>query len=89
MSADREWLPDGESEDEEAGGSAYEDDEPYPAEDAGDDPASGRDAKGERSEQDRWRRFGWVALIILTTGVAWALILSSILVNRSGTARPS
>ena len=47
------------------------------------DPAK-RGEKSERSEQDRWRRFGWVALIILTAGVAWALILSTILINRSG-----
>ncbi len=39
---------------------------------------------GERSDQDKWRRFGWAALIILTIGVGWALILSTILINRSG-----
>ena len=48
-------------------------------------PGSGGESdEDERSEQDRWRRFGWVALIILTVGVAWALILSTILINRSG-----
>ena len=41
-------------------------------------------SEGERSEQDHWRRFGWVALAILTTGVAWALVLATILIDRSG-----
>ena len=40
--------------------------------------------KFRRSEQAQWRWFGWVALIILTTGVAWALILATHLVNSSG-----
>ena len=89
MSADREWPPDGETEGEEVEGSAYGDAEPYPGDDLRAAPAPGSGGqsdrkKPERSEQDRWRRFGWVALIILTAGVAWALILSTILINRSG-----
>jgi hypothetical protein len=67
---------------------ADEDVEPYPLEGARAAPAPGsgsqRGRGGETSEQDRWRRFGWVALIILTIGVAWALILSTILIDRSG-----
>ena len=46
---------------------------------------SDEDDDGDRrSEQDQWRRFGWVALAITTTGVAWALVLATILINRSG-----
>ena len=85
---------DGVDEGEEVERSAYEDDEedvePYSA-DGGVTPApeSGRlgrqsGRRSVRSEQGPWRRFAWVALIILTAGVAWALILSTILINRSG-----
>ena len=37
-----------------------------------------------RSEHDKWRRWAWAALVVLVLGVAWALTLSTILLNRSG-----
>ena len=37
-----------------------------------------------RSDQDKWRRWAWAALVVLVLGVAWALTLSTILLNRSG-----
>ena len=37
-----------------------------------------------RSEHDKWRRWAWAALVVLVIGVAWALTLSTILLNRSG-----
>ena len=40
--------------------------------------------EGRRSEQDKWRRWAWAALVVLVVGVAWALTLSTILLNRSG-----
>ena len=84
MSGDREWPTEGEAEDDELEGSADEGLEPYPDPDSGADPAPGSDSQGDKSEQDQWRRFGWVALIILTIGVAWALTLGTILIDRSG-----
>ena len=37
-----------------------------------------------RSEHDKWRRWAWAALVVLVLGVAWALTLSTILLDRSG-----
>ena len=45
--------------------------------------AKSRD-KIERTEQDKWRRWAWAALIVSVLGVAWALTLNTILLNRSG-----
>ena len=47
--------------------------------------ANGQPSDGDvRSEQDKWRRWAWAALVVLVIGVAWALALSTILLNRSG-----
>ena len=47
----------------------------------GEPPTSEEDG---RSEHDKWRRWAWAALVVLVIGVAWALTLSTILLNRSG-----
>ena len=40
---------------------------------------------GERhTDQDKWRRVAWIAVISAIIGVGWALTLSTILLNRSG-----
>ena len=62
------------------------DDELQP-EDLDDDPrySADRDEGAEPpSEQHRWRRLAFVALIIATVGVGWALILGTIFIARSG-----
>ena len=38
----------------------------------------------ERTEQDKWRRWAWAALVVIVIGVAWALVLNTVLLNRSG-----
>ena len=40
--------------------------------------------KVERTDQDRWRSWAWAALVVVVLGVAWALVLGTILLNRSG-----
>ena len=92
MSADREWRPESETGGEGVERPGYEAGGAVSGRGLGgglegtEEAARIRRPRGgsERSEQDQWRRFGWVALVILTTGVAWALVLSTILINRSG-----
>ena len=38
----------------------------------------------EPTQQDRWRRLGWVAVIALILGVVWGLTLGTILIKQSG-----
>ena len=46
-------------------------------------PATASADRG-RSEQHRWRRWAWWALIIATVGGGWVLVLATIFIARSG-----
>ena len=71
-------------EDEPAGDELGPDDVPSHAESDSDEGAKSTDDGEQRTDQDRWRRVAWVTVISLILGVAWALTLSTILLNRSG-----
>ena len=70
----REDEPDGD----ELGPDDFEDSD---SEEQADKP---EDEEKQHTDQDRWRRVAWVAVISLIVGVGWALILSTILLSRSG-----
>ena len=72
-------------------------DEPYPEDEPDDadiaayeerDSKAGADTQEDRgkrrTDQDRWRRVAWIAVISAIIGVGWALTLSTILLSRSG-----
>ena len=40
--------------------------------------------KVQRTDQDKWRRWAWAALVFSILGVVWALTLFTIVLNRSG-----
>jgi hypothetical protein len=87
--ADREWEggPDPPDEDAHEDVAPGSEEGPYleePGEGRGLRATGQRGDGNGRSEHDKWRRWAWAALVVLVIGVAWALTLYTILLDRSG-----
>ncbi len=73
-----EPYPEDEPDGDELGPDDFEDS------DNEEQAAKPEDEEKQHTDQDRWRRVAWVAVISLIVGVGWALTLSTILLSRSG-----